>query len=195
MTVSQPGPGRMRKMLLGGAWWLMLLRGIVALLVGLFVVVQPRDALTLTAQILGAYAIFDGIGASVAAFRGRGGGSRVWVLARGALSIIFGILVLTLPGLFVRVAGAIWLTLIAVQSILAGALDVFTVARARKEFERPWSVTAGGLLLILLGALIIAAPRLFGEAIVLYIGLSIIALGLLLIGLALLLRFMGRRLA
>ncbi|MCZ7672891.1 MAG: DUF308 domain-containing protein [Chloroflexi bacterium] len=67
-----------------------MLRGVAILLLGLFAIAAPKQALFVMVQVIGLYLLIDGVITSLAAFRGRGGSSRMVVLGRGALSIIGG---------------------------------------------------------------------------------------------------------
>lgn len=161
-----------------GGWQLSLLRGIVMLLLGLFAIVAPQQALFVIVMVIGVYLLIDGVITSVAAFRGRGGSSRMAVLGRGALSIIGGLLVLLLPFVFPEAAPTIWAYMLGLIALIVGILDLVTVARAHREFETKSTMIISGLLLILLGILLLLLPALIARDQLFVVGLTIAGLGL-----------------
>ena len=54
------------------AWWIVLVEGIIALAVGLYVLVQPQQASTWLAQLIGAYLLVNSGLAIYAGFSGSG---------------------------------------------------------------------------------------------------------------------------
>lgn len=161
-----------------GGWQLSLLRGIVMVLLGLFAIVAPKQALLVIVYVIGFYLLIDGVITAVAAFRGRGGSSRMTVLGRGAMSIIGGLLVLLLPFIFPEAAPIIWSYMLGIIAILAGLLDLITVGKARREIETKSTMIISGLLLILLGILLLLMPMLIANDRMFVVGLTIVVLGL-----------------
>jgi uncharacterized membrane protein HdeD (DUF308 family) len=160
-----------------GGWQLSLLRGIVMLLLGLFAIVAPQQALFVIVMVIGLYLLIDGVITAIAAFRGRGGSSRMTVLGRGALSIIGGLLVLLLPFVFPEAATVIWAYMLGVIAVIAGLLDLITVGKARREIETKSTMIISGLLLILLGILLLLMPTLIAQDKLFVVGLTIATLG------------------
>ena len=85
------------------SWWVLALRGLVAVLFGLAALLWPGLILAVLIVLFGAYALVDGILAVVAAFRSSGHGMRrPLLLIEGVLGILFGILALFWPDLTAR---------------------------------------------------------------------------------------------
>lgn len=160
-----------------GGWQLSLLRGIIMLLLGLFAIVAPQQALFVIVMVIGVYLLIDGLITSVAALRGRGGSSKMAVLGRGALSIIGGLLVLLLPFVFPEAAPTIWAYMLGLIALIVGIIDLVTVARAHREFETKSTMIISGLLLMLLGVLLLLLPSLVARDQLFVVGLTIAALG------------------
>jgi uncharacterized membrane protein HdeD (DUF308 family) len=78
-------------------WWVLILRGILSILFGIAVLVQPGASLLALVYVFGVYAIFDGILSLVLAFRGEG--SAAWLVVRGFLGIVAGVLAFRYPGI------------------------------------------------------------------------------------------------
>ncbi len=191
MTVIQPQSDKSsatRKVLTGGGWPLMLLRALFALFIGVYLLVAPADAVTRLGQLLGIYAIIDGLGNAYGALRGQGGNARLWLLARGALSIIVGLLLVLLPFQFTSINGVIWLYLFALQAVTAGLIGLFIAVRARKEIGNVPGMLAYNLAYLALGAFLFIGPSQFGDALTRYSAIALLVIGLILLIVALVMR-------
>jgi uncharacterized membrane protein HdeD (DUF308 family) len=99
------------------SWWVLALRGLVAILFGLAALFWPNLILTVLIVFFGVYALVDGVLAIIAAFRSSGGGMRrPLLLIEGAIGIVFGLLALFWPGL----TALALLYIIAFWAVLSG---------------------------------------------------------------------------
>src|SRR3954470_24935887 len=114
---------------LRGVWWLVLIRGILAILFSLFALFAPGRALLVLVLVFGAYAIIDGITAIIAGIRHRKGESHWgWQVFQGVVSVIAGIIAFTWPGVTVLAI----LFVIAFRSIVNGVgqlVESFTMRK------------------------------------------------------------------
>ena len=141
--------------LLSRAWWLLLLRGLVAILFGVLTWRQPGLSLVTLVWLFGLYALFEGIlDAGTALFGGRGQEHRWTLFLGGLLGIVIGLLTLASPGL---TAFAL-LFYIAIWAIARGLLEIAAAIRLRKEIEGEWLLVFGGLASVAFGALLMARP-------------------------------------
>src|SRR5947209_17801408 len=102
-------------------WWVLLVRGLLAILFGLIALVAPGIALLAFIYVFAAYAILDGITAIVVSVRERGFLRSWWVLLlEGIVGIIIGILAFALPG----VTALVLLYLVAVWALLTGIIEI-----------------------------------------------------------------------
>src|SRR5215471_19740337 len=84
---------------LGRAWWLVLLRGIVAIVFGLLAWAWPGATLITLALFWGAYALVDGIAALWGGWQAKDGGKPMWqIVLIGVLGIAAGIITFVAPG-------------------------------------------------------------------------------------------------
>ncbi|NIQ57357.1 MAG: HdeD family acid-resistance protein, partial [Gemmatimonadetes bacterium] len=75
-------------------WWAVVLRGVLAIIFGLFALFLPGITLTALVLLFGAYALVDGVFAIVSAIRGQAGRSW-WELAiEGIAGIAAGVIAL-----------------------------------------------------------------------------------------------------
>ncbi|SRR5258708_4537989 len=165
-------------------WWLLLLRGIAALLFGIIAFLWPGITLVTLVILFGAYAIADGVFALVTAFRGGSGVSRGWLILIGLLSLAAGITTYFYPGL----TAFTLLTFIGVWSIVRGVFEIIGAIQLRREISNEWVLILNGLLSILFGACVLIAPGAGALAVVWLIGAYSIAAGVLMMGLAFRLR-------
>jgi uncharacterized membrane protein HdeD (DUF308 family) len=77
-------------------WWLLALRGLLAVIFGVLAVIWPGITLLVLAVFFGAYALVDGIFAVVGAFRAPRGG-RSPLVFEAVVGIVFGLI----PELFI----------------------------------------------------------------------------------------------
>src|ERR671915_2509408 len=82
------------------SWWVLALRGFVAIIFGLAALFWPGLILAVLIVLFGFYALVDGVLAVIAAFRSSGRGMRrPLLLIEGAIGILFGVLALFWPSL------------------------------------------------------------------------------------------------
>ena len=139
-----------------GVWWLVLIRGILAILFGLFALFAPGTALLALVFVFGAYAIIDGITAIIAGVRHRKGESHWgWQVFQGVVSVIAGIIAFTWPGVTVLAI----LFVIAFWSIISGIAQIVESFTMRKRGLSSWGWTlAGGIVSVLFGIVLLASP-------------------------------------
>jgi uncharacterized membrane protein HdeD (DUF308 family) len=171
-------------------WWVLLLRGIAAVALGICAIVWP--ALTITTLILcfGIFSIIDGIGAIVLGFRGEADGTVWWTMViLGLLATAAGVVVLAWPALGL----AALVTIVAISALLRGAFEIYAAIVLRKEIDDEWILGLSGALSALFGVLILYHPTAGVLAITLLIGAYMIAVGAFAIALALRLKMLGQK--
>ena len=78
-------------------WWVVVLRGLAAVIFGILAFIWPGITLAVLVLLFGAYAIVDGVLALYAAVRSRG--NQMWApLIEGILSIAAGLVAFFWPG-------------------------------------------------------------------------------------------------
>jgi uncharacterized membrane protein HdeD (DUF308 family) len=170
---------------LGRAWWLVLLRGVLAIGFGLMAWVWPKLTLFVLVTIWGAYALVDGVVALVAGFRMRTESGPLWsVIFVGLLGTGAGATALLWPGM----TALVLLMFIGAWAIAIGTFQIITAVRLRREIDNEWMMGVAGGLLVLLGVLLFVNPGAGWVTLVWVIGGFSIAFGVLLMMLALRLR-------
>jgi uncharacterized membrane protein HdeD (DUF308 family) len=170
---------------LSSHWWLFLIRGILALALGILLPLFPGAAIFTLAILFGAYAFTDGIVAIAASVRMSHADARwAWLLLEGLLGVLVGVITFFYPGIT-----ALWLVyLFAAWALVSGALAVATAIRLRAAIANEWLMILFGALSIVAGIVIFFVPVAGVIAIVWTISAYAILAGLFLIGLAFRLR-------
>lgn len=146
--------------LAGKLWRTSIVRGITALVLGAYVLVQPPISSAGVARASAAYWIVDGLVALwTAAFIATFASGRIVLVLRGVLAAAAGVVMLALPLdtifgawqpgqlLLWLVVVSVMLTVIAVQ-IAAGAFDVLVCLKIRRRLPGEWSFALGAALSI-----------------------------------------------
>ncbi|WP_440948595.1 HdeD family acid-resistance protein [Methanosarcina sp. T3] len=144
---EQPG-SEVGSELLGTPWWVVLLEGIIAIIVGLFLIYSPAVTTIFLIQVLGIFWLASGILSVLGAFVFSG--NRLWKLLAGILGIIAGILVLMYPIYSPFVVLTLFIIFIGVWAIITGAVKLFLGLKGGG-----WGTGILGVLTIILGLLLL----------------------------------------
>ncbi len=132
-----------------GVWWLVLIRGILAIAFGVIALIAPGAALTAIAIVFGAFALVDGITTVVHGIRARGSNPRWgWLIAEGVLAALAGLAALILPGVVGAFGGLVVLWTIVIWSIVSGIMGLRSAAGAMSGRGKTWGIVAGILSLV-----------------------------------------------
>ena len=133
------------------AWWGLVLRGIVAIALGIFILARPLDSVAAFALVIAIWALVDGITNIVHSFDLRPYWSQWWLMLLGGLiSAAFGVAALYYyPGLSLTFA-VVW---VALWLLVTGFVTSYA-AFQQKSAGLPWGWTlAFGILSIAAGIL------------------------------------------
>jgi uncharacterized membrane protein HdeD (DUF308 family) len=165
-------------------WWLLLLRGIAAIIFGLLAFAWPGLTLVTLILLYGAYALVDGVLAIVAAITGGVPGSRWWLAIVGLLGIAAGLVTFLTPGL----TALVLLFFIAGWAIVTGVFQIIGAIKLRKEIDNEWLLILGGIISVLFGVGMMSAPGAGALALVWVIGAYSMVMGVIFVALAFRLR-------
>jgi uncharacterized membrane protein HdeD (DUF308 family) len=171
-------------------WWVLALRGALAILFGALVVVWPALAWVVVVASFGAFALLDGVFAIVAAFAG--GQGRWWaLLLEGVLGISAGVLTILWPG----ITQLALLFFIAYWAIATGVFEIVAAIRLRKVIEGEWALALSGFLSVLFGVALVILPGPGALAVAWLIAGYSLAFGVLMLVLAFRLRSFARQIS
>jgi uncharacterized membrane protein HdeD (DUF308 family) len=179
-TDRQPGMGFALVHALAKNWWLLLLRGIAAIVFGLLAFAWPGLTLLTLILFYGAFALVDGVLAVIAAITGGAPGSRWWLAIVGLLGIAAGLVTFLTPGL----TALVLLIFIAAWAIATGVFQIIGAIRLRKEIDNEWLLILGGVISVLFGLSMMVAPGAGALALVWVIGIYSVITGVIFVALA-----------
>jgi uncharacterized membrane protein HdeD (DUF308 family) len=168
-------------------WWLLVLRGVCAVLFGILTFMWPNITLTVLVLFFGAYALVNGIFTLGVAFKAPSGmpgkGTMIFL---GILGVAAGILTFFYPG----ITALSLLVVIAWWAIITGIFEIATAIKLRKEISNEWLLILSGALSVAFGVLCIAMPNAGALSITWLIGAYALVFGILLLTLAIRLKGM-----
>jgi uncharacterized membrane protein HdeD (DUF308 family) len=170
-------------------WGMFVLRGILALALGVLAMVAPAPTLAALIFVFAAYAIADGILAITVGVVAPGG-SRWLLVIGGVIAIGIGIYTLASP----QVTAVALVLLIGAFAFVRGIAEVATAIWLRNVIESAWLYVLNGIVSIAFGALLIVAPGEGALAVVFLIGLYAVFAGVMYVAIGLRLRDVNRAL-
>jgi len=159
-------------------WWLVVLRGVLAILFGVLAFIWPAITWLTLIVMFGVYAIVDGIIAIISGLSRTKESPRWWTfLLEGLLGIGAGVVALIWPGL----TSLVLIYMIASWAVITGILEIAAAVRLRNEISNEWVLGLGGLVSIGLGVLLFFQPAAGGLAIIWTIAAYALIFGVLLV--------------
>jgi uncharacterized membrane protein HdeD (DUF308 family) len=136
------------------AWWAFMLRGLLAVIVGVVMFVFPQIALPALILAFAAWMIVDGVAELIGAWRMRG--QKQWWLGilEGVAGIVVGLIAVFIPGL----TAVALLFLVAAWAIVTGVLEIIAAIRLREQISGELWMGLAGLLSILFGLYLVLFP-------------------------------------
>jgi uncharacterized membrane protein HdeD (DUF308 family) len=162
-------------------WWLLALRGLVAVIFGVLAFVWPGITLLTLVYLFGWFALINGVLSFILAYKAPKGYTRFGSLILGGLlSILAGLLTFFMPA--ITALGL--LILIAIWAIVIGITEIMTAVRLRKVITNEWLLVLAGVAAILFGLILLFQPGAGALALIWWIGAFAIFFGVLMMALA-----------
>lgn len=136
-------------------WWLPVVRGVVMVVLGLLLMIEPLEQLGTLRLVLGAFLVADGVLVAVQGFVHRRQVGSAWWLAQAGVNVVFGAVVALWPDLTptaLYYVLAVWVLVLGVTTIAGAA----ALARNR-DLGWAW-VLAFGIVSVLFGVLLVTRP-------------------------------------
>lgn len=164
--------------LLAKNWWALVLRGVVAILLGCLAFALPGITLAVLVLMFGAYALVDGIFNIIAAVRAAENREHWgWLLFAGFTGIAAAAVTAFWPGItllaLVFVIGA-W-------AIVTGAMELASAIRLRREVRGEWLLALSGIAAVIFGTLVILMPAAGALVLALWLAAFLLVIGVLLV--------------
>ena len=181
MTTSE---GSVLKEMLQGAWWVMLLRGILAIILGLFAFFKPACMLIGIVQVMGLFFLLDGVLLIISTVTGHTGGSRWLALLGGIFYILAGIAIFSSPLLSALFTQVVVIYMMAFFVMLTGIMRVVTAMRLWKTSDHKWLLLVEGFIGIIFAVILMESPIVSAEVLMQVVGVIAIVLAISMIILA-----------
>ena len=134
--------------------WVLGLHGLASVVFGVMILVWPGISVYALTIVFGAYTLATGIVEFGTAFTTQGKEERAWLILRGLLGITVGVLVFAWPG----ISALTLLYLIGAYAVAFGVLFVGAAFRLPLDGRDTASMILTGLVAIIFGIVIFAAP-------------------------------------
>ncbi|MEV7974119.1 DUF308 domain-containing protein [Cellulomonas sp. NPDC089187] len=177
--------------LLGRVWWMPVLRGVLLVVLGLLMLVEPLRTLDALGWIYGLFAVADGLVVLAQAFLVRGRPGLGWWVAEAVVSIAFGVLIMLWPGL----TALVLFYLLALWALVVGIVALIVAATQFRARDLGWVGTLMfGLVAFLFGAMLAIQPQESLTVVVAMFGLFALISGMVMIVAGFVTRSFGRQL-
>ena len=167
--------------LLRNSWWMLALRGVLAITFGVLALIWPGATLLVMVAFFAAWALIGGVASVVAAVKNRTADKGWWlVLLLGIVSIAAGVIAVLNPGITILVL----VLLMGANALVTGVLEIVIAIRLRRTIEHEWMLALAGVVSVLFGLLVFLFPVAGAFAMVWLISFYATLTGVLLLALA-----------
>jgi uncharacterized membrane protein HdeD (DUF308 family) len=163
-------------------WWIMLIQGIAALIIGILLFTNPLSTLFSIVILLGVFWLIGGIFDIIGAFTRRNGDKHwFWSLLGGIISIIAGLFLLGNPVTSIVALPVAAAIVIGVSAIISGIFNIIWAIRARNDIQGEGWIILWGVISIILGIWILSAPLGSAAGLVLFAAIAAVIGGIAMI--------------
>jgi uncharacterized membrane protein HdeD (DUF308 family) len=158
-------------------WWMMVGRGVLALLFGVVIALWRIPVFEAVIVSFGTYAVVDGLLAVASAVRA----ARPWlagwpIVLEGVVSVILGTLAFVWP-FFPRPV----ITVLVLWGVMTGILEIVAAVRLPRNLAAHWLVGTGGVSSIFLALVVLALPRAGSDRVALSLGVYAMLFGIVML--------------
>ena len=165
-------------------WWLIALRGLLAIIIGLCAIIWPGLTFIVFLLIAGVYILIEGIVSTILGLVSIGS-NKHWLLMliEGIFGLIIGWVLFTQPG-FVAFSAELFIQIFAIWLVISGILRIALSVVVEKGAKKMFLMILSGILAVIVGAIIFTQPISGFVAFVWIIGFFAILTGILYIAFA-----------
>ncbi|MBS1527412.1 MAG: DUF308 domain-containing protein [Bacteroidetes bacterium] len=150
-------------------WWVFLIRGLLFILLGIYMIARPASGFAALGFLLGFIILVAGISELLHVVRDRGAFNRGWHLFIGILDILIGLILLShiaASETILRIIVGIWFLFRGISLISFSGL-----------LRRSWLMIIGGIIVIVFALLVLFNPVFGAMTIVLWTAIALIVTG------------------
>ena len=142
-------------MVLARNWWMMAIRGGLAVLFGTSILLWTNQSLSTVVLLFGTYALLDGIWAIATATRASEHPLEAWPVGlEGIVSVVLGLVALVWPFISREL-----IYLIAGWGVVTGVLEIVAALRLPRETTGHWLLGTGGVCSLSLAVFVLILPH------------------------------------
>jgi uncharacterized membrane protein HdeD (DUF308 family) len=168
--------------LLAKYWWTFVLRGLIALIFGVFVLSWPGLSLDELVQTFGVFALFQGVLSFMPGLNAIGR-KMYFLMIGGFAGVLAGVFTFIGPGIgrmfWPEIAAATLLFIITFWVVLTGMGEVIGSLRLPAALSEKWALTVSGVVGLFLGVILLARSGRGAVENAWLIGVFAVAFGLL----------------
>jgi uncharacterized membrane protein HdeD (DUF308 family) len=166
-------------------WWSPVMRGLIAILLGIIALAWPGITVGALVLLFGAYALIDGIFSLAGAWRASRAHERWGVSTfEGVTGIIAAVVTVAWPG----ITALALVFMVGAWAIVTGIFEIAAAIKLRKYIKGEWFLVLGGVASVVFGILLVASPLLGALVLAAWLGVYALFFGAMLVGLGLRLR-------
>jgi uncharacterized membrane protein HdeD (DUF308 family) len=155
-------------------WWLVAIRGVLAMLLGLTILVWSDVTMDWLVILFGSYALLDGACALLSVVKAAHRRPEAWPVAlAGLVSLGLGVLAFSAP-----LAAARFVNLIAGWGLITGVLEIAGALRLPRQSAAHWFLITGGVSSLFLALFLALLPHAVSEQVARAIGLCALVFGI-----------------
>ena len=175
---------------IAGNWWAVVLRGLIAISIGIITLMWPQVTIGVLVLLFGFYALLDGVLSLTAAVKASNHHER-WgfLVAEGIIGVLAGVATFAWPA----ITAVALVYVIAVWAFITGVLEIAAAFRLRRHIAGEILLGLAGIFSIALGAMLVAAPLTGALVIAVWSGVYELIFGVTLLALGVRLRSWSRR--
>jgi uncharacterized membrane protein HdeD (DUF308 family) len=159
-------------------WWLNLIRGLVALALGIILLAMPAIfSIYLLVMFVGAYFLVDGIFALIFFLAHPKTNHRWWIFVEGIAGILAAVVVFVWPGM----TAVFLLYFIAFWALITGVFEIIYAIGQWKTLKGKGWILTGGILSIIVGCILLSNPVAGALALMWVIAFYLVLFGIMLI--------------
>lgn len=158
------------------SWWIALLRGVLLIVLGIWMLKMPVATFSTVSVIIGLILSLSGlIEAGVGIYYRNKIPEWYWNVLAGCIDIIIGLFLITNPKailMIITLVISFWIT-------LRGILIIKDALELKRNNSKNWGIMlAAGILVLIIAVILIWHPQIIGLTIVFWIAISFIFLGI-----------------